>query len=274
MEWRAIQARPGDIPKAQGSCHVMIGNTEVIVAVTAAVRRTGDDCGRLRLHLEASSTVQETLAKLFGSTDFRHRRSLLAKYTATLCDVYGASPSDDRDEMVEPVRPTPLPLDQLALGHGYAFCLDIDITAVQVHSGSLLLAASCGIRGALSTLRLPYASAHEGPGGVVVDVDRSKLWPKQIPWNAPLILTLRIADGLYAVDPDLIEEATLSQHATVACTPKGSVCYFTLDCDPSKHKTARDGTMEPQDVRSIAEAAESIISAIAEQLDQQIAVGA
>mmetsp|Transcript_45118 Transcript_45118/g.52184 ORF Transcript_45118/g.52184 Transcript_45118/m.52184 type:complete len:358 (+) Transcript_45118:40-1113(+) len=124
----------------------------------------------------------------------------------------------------------------LALGSGFAFCIDADVHVMQCVGGNVTGAVCAGLRCALRSCRLPHVTLHDTPSGVSVEVDRSRQWTgRSADWSRlPFVTVAHWIPGQYIVDPTLEEEIALPSLVTVASSDANSLSSYIVECLPSR----------------------------------------
>lgn len=132
--------------------------------------------------------------------------------------------------------PTGYPSQDLYIGKGYAFRIDLDVHVQQASGGNLLSCIALAVHAALRTVRLPSVTLHDSAAGVSIEVDRSKAFHRAVDWSRlPLLAVLLLSPTRhYVADPTAREELALPQQLQVAAGRDGHVCYSRYCQYPSR----------------------------------------
>lgn len=270
---RPLFVTSGQVPHASGSSRVLLSGTEVFVTVHTTVVEA--DVGRLQLHLDWVPTVTARYAQSLGGSNTRYARMFMAHLATVVQTLFGASSftleengtadgvaDAEEGEGMEAPSPSPpssspasrdsgFPALQLAIGNGFAYQLDADVSVLHADGGNILGAVACALREALRSTQLPFAVVHETPNGVAVEVDRTKPAIMAVDWSSlPLACVMHCTSEYYVVDPSLEEELSLPTRIVIGAAPgKGTVSFAGLQPLPSSRRSA--ATLRAQDVKTL-----------------------
>ncbi|KAF8277260.1 putative exosome-associated protein 1 [Trypanosoma cruzi] len=132
------------------------------------------------------------------------------------------------------------PGEELYIGGGYAFRIDVDVHVLQTNDGNLPSIISLAVHAALKAVKLPSVTLHETSGGVSLEVDRSKPFRRPVDWSRLPVLTVLLISPTrhYVVDPTPLEELALPQQLHLAMNAAGHVCYMRYQQLPSRRGNA------------------------------------
>lgn len=132
------------------------------------------------------------------------------------------------------------PGEQLYIGGGYAFRIDVDAHVLQAHGGSLASIVALAVHAALKTVRLPSVTLHEASAGFSLEVDYSKPYATAVNWSRlPVLSVVHVSPTRhYVVDPTRLEELALPQQLRVAVNSFGQVFHMRFQQLPSRRGNA------------------------------------
>ncbi|ORC88943.1 exosome-associated protein 1 [Trypanosoma theileri] len=181
---------------------------------------------------------------------------------------------------------TGYPGEQLYLGSGHAFRVDVDVHVLQAGGGGLAAHIALAVHAALKALRLPAVSLHQTAAGVAVEVDRTRPFHRPINWEAlpTLAILLLSPTRHYVVDPTPLEELALPQQVHIAANAAGMVAYTKLQQMPARRgnawrlgnnkKNGRDEELStavsPMDLTALLHDAPYICQAIISECDEAL----
>nr|CCC89366.1 RNasePH-like protein [Trypanosoma congolense IL3000] len=132
------------------------------------------------------------------------------------------------------------PGEQLYVGGGYAFRVDVDVHVLQSSGGNLASIISLAVHAVLKVVRLPSVTLHEASAGFSLEVDYSKPYASPVDWSRLPILNVILISPTrhYVVDPTRLEELALPQQLHVAVNNIGQVLHMRFHQLPSRRGNA------------------------------------
>eukprot|EP00759_Apiculatamorpha_spiralis_P044539 PhF_6_TR41512/c0_g1_i1/m.62903/K12589/RRP42, EXOSC7; exosome complex component RRP42 len=248
-----LQVRPMDIThgvvgRANGSAHVEIGGTEVVVGIYANVipSRRGAMCihvdctpvaawaynpsrGTLNPKEAFTTAVSLQLSALYGaqrSSGGGGRGG--GEVTVMAADVSAAANTEVETETIvsapcHPAAYTPVPYDELVIQDGMSWNLNVDVMIVGCTGGNIIGAATVAIKAALMDLQLPRVEKSAQGGDVRLHND--VLTPFAGAQRCPVASLFLCTGSHFVADPTLQEESVPHTAVVVGATPEGAVCY-------------------------------------------------
>lgn len=216
LTYRPISVETGNIPQANGSARVKMGETDVIASVKAELGKPSPfqpDKGKVSIYVDCSPTA----APMFEG---RGGDELSAELSAALqrCLLGGKSGAGGG-----------IDLSSLSIVEGKV-CWDLYIDGLVISSdGNLLDALGAAIKAALSNTGIPkvnVAASASSDGQPEVDVSDEEFLQFDTS-GVPVIVTLTKVGRHYIVDATSEEESQMSSAISVSINRQGRICGLT-----------------------------------------------
>lgn len=263
-----------DVDYDGGRVEVRCGGTTVMAAATPSVVELSETAGAaaatkargpLFISIDAVPAAVDYYAQALQNHGSRYRHAFLSFLAATIRQAFGAEGvavreqlgvaeaelvADDEETGGRPPRGADdaghdrgggggggvgFPGEQLYIGGGYAFRVDVDVHVQEANGGNLPSIISLAVHAALKTMRLPCVTLHETSGGISLEVNRNKPFRGSVDWSRLPVLSVILISPTrhYVVDPTPLEELALPQQLHVAMNAAGQMCYMRYQQLPS-----------------------------------------
>ena len=262
LQCRTFEIAKGVVGRANGSAHVTLAGTEVVVGVYADVQRSKR--GSMCVHVDCTPAA----AWAYNPTRTRGaKEGFTTTISMQLSNLYTAQRTgghrtedvmmaDAAEEEEGGARTTPghpglhIPLNYAALciGPDMAWNLNVDVMVVGCTGGNVIGAVSVAVKAALMDVMLPQVEVSL-TGEVTLHNENPSSFPQAA--DAPLATLFLCTGSHFLVDPTQQEESVPHTAVVLGVRPDGEVCLFET-VTLSTQVTAV-GPIPPRDLLTVVE---------------------
>lgn len=236
-EYRDIKIEPNFISKAEGSCRVTLGKTQLIVGVKPQIDSPFNDTPDLGIIMTNCELVP--IADPGFEPGPPNEQSIEISRVVDRCI--------RESEMID--------LKSLCIEEGKkVWLLFIDIHVLD-YDGNLIDAALMGAASALNNTKLPKAELVDDE----IVLDNEDLQDLPLNKNISMSTFVKIGDGM-VVDPCLDEELVLDARISIGVTDSGEICAM---------QKGGDGSLTKEDILSSVKKAIELSPSIIENLGKK-----